>query len=119
MGCLPYLEVLLNVRVCHAPHYMQTQGSNLFLLFGFNLDNQPGRSKWSYQKLTATEIAKIHAKTQNLMTEKDGWNAIFCENHDALRSILRFADDSDKWRDYAAKMLCTKHTMLGGTECIY
>ena len=98
---------------------MQGSLDMIFLFEIFNLDNQPGRSKWSYQELTAAEIARIHARTQNLMTEKDGWNAIFCENHDALRSILRFADDSDKWRDYAAKMLCTKHTTLGGTECIY
>jgi oligo-1,6-glucosidase len=98
---------------------MQGSLNMIFLFEILNVDNQPGRSKWSYQEWTAAEMARIHARTQKLMTEKDGWNAIFCENHDAPRSISRFADDSDEWRDYAAKMLCTKHTTLGGTEYIY
>jgi oligo-1,6-glucosidase len=35
------------------------------------------------------------------------------------RSISRFADDSDEWRGYAAKMICTKHNTLGGTQYLY
>lgn len=97
------------------------QGSlNMIFLFELlNLDNQPGHSKWSYQEWSASDMARIHERTQLLMIEKDGWNAIFCENHDSPRSISRFADDSDEWRETAAKMLCTKHTTLGGTEYIY
>lgn len=97
------------------------QGSlNMIFLFELlNVDNQPGRSKWSYQEWTASDMARIHEHTQRLMIAKDGWNAIFCENHDSPRAISRFADDSDEWRVYAAKMLCTKHTTLGGTEYIY
>ncbi|KAF9695423.1 hypothetical protein EKO04_006695 [Ascochyta lentis] len=97
------------------------QGSlNMIFLFELlNVDNQPGGSKWSYQEWTASDMARIHQHTQRLMIEKDGWNAIFCENHDSPRAISRFADDSDEWREYAAKMLCTKHTTLGGTEYIY
>ncbi|KAA8626987.1 alpha-glucosidase [Pyrenophora tritici-repentis] len=97
------------------------QGSlNMLFLFKIlNVDNQPGRSKWSYQEWDATDMARIHERTQRLMIERDGWNAIFCENHDTPRSVSRFADDSEEWRDYAAKMICTKHTTLGGTEYIY
>ncbi|KAH6641956.1 alpha-glucosidase [Boeremia exigua] len=97
------------------------QGSlNMIFLFELlNLDNQPGHSKWSYQEWSASDMARIHERTQLLMIEKDGWNAIFCENHDSPRSISRFADDSDEWREKAAKMICTKHTTLGGTEYIY
>ncbi|CAE6996707.1 hypothetical protein P3342_000429 [Pyrenophora teres f. teres] len=102
-------------------HTVGIQGSlNMLFLFKLlNMDNQPGRSKWSYQEWDATDIARIHERTQRLMIDRDGWNAIFCENHDTPRSVSRFADDSEEWRDYAAKMLCTKHTTLGGTEYIY
>ncbi|RMZ73606.1 alpha-glucosidase maltase [Pyrenophora seminiperda CCB06] len=97
------------------------QGSlNMLFLFKLlNIDNQPGRSKWSYQEWDATDMARIHERTQQLMIDRDGWNAVFCENHDTPRAISRFADDSEQWREYAAKMLCTKHTTLGGTEYIY
>ncbi|KAL6705042.1 hypothetical protein ACN47E_007301 [Coniothyrium glycines] len=97
------------------------QGSlNMLFLFEIlNVDNQPGRSKWSYQEWDATDMIRIHEKTQRLMIDKDVWNAIFCENHDSPRALSRFGDDSDEWREYAAKMLATKHCTLGGTEYIY
>ncbi|KAI1355130.1 alpha-glucosidase [Xylaria sp. FL0043] len=85
------------------------QGSlNMIFLFEIlNVDNQPGRPEW------------IHERTQQLMIERDGWNAILCENHDMPRSISRFADESDEWREYAEKMICTKHNTLGGTQYLY
>lgn len=97
------------------------QGSlNMLFLFKLlNVDNQPGRSKWSYSEWDATDMARIHERTQRLMIDRDGWNAIFSENHDTPRSVSRFADDSEMWREFAAKMLATKHTTLGGTEYIY
>ncbi|KAI4746916.1 alpha-glucosidase [Aureobasidium sp. EXF-12298] len=97
------------------------QGSlNMVFLFKIlNMDNSPGQSKWSYQEWDATDMKRIHDQTQRLMIERGGWNAIFTENHDGPRSISRFADDSDQWRDFAAKMLCTKSITLGGTEYIY
>ncbi|KAH7303880.1 alpha-glucosidase [Stachybotrys elegans] len=91
----------------------------VFLFQLLNVDNQPGRTKWSYSEWDATDMKRIHERTQRLMIDRDGWNAIFCENHDSPRSLTRFGDDSDEWRDYAAKMLCTKHCTLGGTSYIY
>ncbi|KAH7025656.1 alpha-glucosidase [Microdochium trichocladiopsis] len=91
----------------------------IFLFEILNMDNQPGRSKWSYQEWDATDMARIHARIQRLMIEKDGWNAIFCENHDSPRALSRFGDDSAEWREYAAKMICAKSIALGGTEYIY
>jgi oligo-1,6-glucosidase len=97
------------------------QGSlNMIFLFELlNLDNEPGCSKWSYHEWDATDMRRIHARTQRLLVEEDCWNAIFCENHDSPRSLSRFADDSDEWREYAAKMLCIKHNTLGGTGYLY
>ncbi|EUC50733.1 glycoside hydrolase family 13 protein [Bipolaris oryzae ATCC 44560] len=91
----------------------------IFLFELLNVDNAPGESKWSFREWDATDMKRIHEHIQRLMIERDGWNSIFCENHDTPRSLSRFADDSDEWREYAAKMLCTKHTTLGGTEYIY
>ncbi|USP82240.1 alpha-glucosidase [Curvularia clavata] len=91
----------------------------IFLFELLNIDNEPGQSKWSFKEWDATDMKRIHGQTQRLMIERNGWNSIFCENHDSPRSLSRFADDSDESREYAAKMLCTKHTTLGGTEYIY
>ncbi|KAH7093472.1 glycoside hydrolase superfamily [Paraphoma chrysanthemicola] len=114
-------EFLHEMRAVLDEYDTITVGSlNMIFLFEIlNVDNEPGRSKWSYHEWDATDMKRIHERTQQLMIERDGWNAIFCENHDTPRSVSRFADDSDEWRKYAAKMLCTKHTTLGGTEYIY
>ncbi|KAI0163953.1 alpha-glucosidase [Xylariaceae sp. FL1272] len=98
---------------------MQGALNMVFLFKLLCLDNEPGQSKWSYHEWDATEMKRIHERTQRLMIDRNGWNAIFTENHDSPRSISRFADDSDEWRHYAAKMLCTKSCTLGGTVYIY
>ncbi|KAH0028490.1 alpha-glucosidase, partial [Aureobasidium melanogenum] len=98
---------------------MQGSLNMVFLFKILNMDNEPGQSKWSYHEWDATDMKRIHDQTQRLMIDRGGWNAIFTENHDGPRSISRFADDSDQWREYAAKMLCTKSITLGGTEYIY
>jgi oligo-1,6-glucosidase len=116
VGEMPYVndedEIIRTVGI---------QGSlNMIFLFELlNVDNEPGQSKWSYHEWDATDMKRIHERTQRLMIDRKGWNAIFCENHDTPRGLSRFADDSDEWREYAAKMLATKHTTLGGTEYIY
>ena len=53
------------------------------------------------------------------MIKKDGWNSIFCENHDNPRAVTRFMDDGDEYREPGAKLLCIKHMTLGGTIHIY
>lgn len=98
---------------------MQGALNMVFLFKLLNMDNEPGFSKWSYHEWDATDMKRIHERTQRLMIDRDGWNAIFAENHDCPRSISRFADDSDEWRSFSAKMLCTKAITLGGTEYIY
>ncbi|KAK7951410.1 glycoside hydrolase family 13 protein [Apiospora aurea] len=98
---------------------MQGPLDMVFLFQLLNVDNEPGQSKWSYHEWDATDMKRIHERTQRLMIDRQGWNAIFTENHDAPRSISRFADDSDEWRARSATMLCTKAISLGGTEYIY
>lgn len=98
---------------------LQGQLNMIFLFELLNVDNEPGHSKWSYRNWDATDMKRIHEHTQRMMIDRDGWNAIFCENHDSPRALSRFGDDSDEWREYAAKMLCIKHTTLGGTVYIY
>lgn len=53
------------------------------------------------------------------MIERDGWNTVFIENHDNPRSISRYADDSDQYRDKSAKLLSLMQTTLSGTLFVY
>jgi alpha-glucosidase len=50
--------------------------------------------------------------------EKDGWNALFLENHDQPRSVSTWGDDSVYWRE-SAKALATMYFLMQGTPFIY
>lgn len=65
------------------------------------------------------ELKDIVNKWQTYMQERDGWNALFLENHDQPRSISRFASDKPEFRVYTAKMLATFYALQRGTVYLY
>jgi oligo-1,6-glucosidase len=72
----------------------------LNMIFSFDLvdiDNVPGDFKYT----------------------RDGWNSLFVENHDQPRSVSRYTDDSDSFREYGAKLLAMMQTTLAGTLYVY
>lgn len=66
-----------------------------------------------------TRMKSIVTKYQRAMIERDGWNSVFIENHDNPRSVSRFTDDSDKYRDKGPKLLALMQTTLSGTLFVY
>lgn len=68
---------------------------------------------------TVKQMKGIISRWQNVMIEKDGWNSVFIENHDNPRSISRYADDSDEYRETSARLLALMQTTLGGTLFVY
>ena len=64
-------------------------------------------------------MKSIISKYQRGMIERDGWNAVFIENHDNPRSVSRFGNDSDQYWDKSAKLLALMQTTLSGTLFIY
>lgn len=53
------------------------------------------------------------------MYDRNGWNAIICENHDQPRSVSRYTDDSDQYRFIGFKLMCLLLTTLAGTLYVY
>jgi oligo-1,6-glucosidase len=53
------------------------------------------------------------------MKQYDGWNAVFLECHDQARSVTRYTDDSDEFRERGAKLLALMQTTMGGTIFVY
>jgi oligo-1,6-glucosidase len=67
----------------------------------------------------AKDLRNIISRWQRIMYDRDGWNAIFCENHDQPRSVSRYTDDSDQYRVYGSKLMSLLLTTLAGTVYIY
>jgi glycosidase len=117
VGEMPFVvdedEILRIVNLKHG---------TLNMIFVFDLlamDTSPGLWKWTIQPWDARDIKRIHNRLQKVMYERDGWNSVFCENHDQPRSVSRYTDDSDDWRVYGAKLLAMKQVTLGGTLYIH
>lgn len=93
---------------------------NMIFIFDIvDIDNQPDSPRFTYRKWTAKDLASITTKWQQVMIKHDGWNSIFCENHDNPRSVSRYTDDSDKHRFYGARLLSLMQTTLSGTLFLY
>ena len=93
---------------------------NMIFIFDIiDIDAVPGQGPKTLQPWDATDLKNIIARWQKLMFDRDGWNAIFCENHDTPRSLTRYCDDSDEFRERGAKLLCTMLTTLGGTLYVF
>ena len=104
---------------------IKTVGSNsgeLNMIFIFDIvciDDIPGQVRMTLQPWGVNDIRGPVDKWQRAMLDHDGWNSVFCENHDSPRSVSRYTDDSDKYRDKGAKLLALMQTTLNGTLFVY
>lgn len=106
-------EVLRTVR---------SKNGELNMIFIFdvvNIDNKPGQGRMNLREWSVKDIAGPTSKWQRAMIEHDGWNSVFIENHDNPRSVSRYCDDSDAYREYGAKLLALMQTTLSGTLFVY
>jgi len=98
------------------------EAGELNMIFIFELvdiDNKPGGFRLTLHPFDATDIKRCITRYQRLMIDRDGWNSLFCENHDNPRSVSRYCDDSDQYRELGAKLLCLMQTTLSGTLYVY
>ena len=99
----------------------QSEGElNMIFIFDVvDLDNVPGQGRLALSEWGVRDFVKPIEKWQTLMIEREGWNTVFIENHDNPRSVSRFCDDTDEWRDKGAKLLALMQTTLSGTIFVY
>lgn len=100
---------------------VKAEEGSLNMIFTFDLmslDEVPGESKFSHKPWDVRDLAQIISKMRRVITER-GWKSLYVENHDQPRSVSRFCDDSDEYRDMGAKLLCIMQTTLTGTLYVY
>jgi oligo-1,6-glucosidase len=90
----------------------------IFTFEMIGLDIVPEKGRFSNKPWCVKDLRDIIAKSCRIVT-KDGWNTLFCENHDQPRSVTRFCDDSDEHRVTGTKLLSIMQTSLPGTLYLY
>ena len=101
---------------------VRSQNGELNMIFIFDIvdiDNAPGQARMTFREWTIKDLASPISKWQRAMIERDGWNSVFIENHDNPRSVSRYCDDGDTYREYGAKLLALMQTTLSGTLFVY
>jgi len=86
------------------------------MIFDFNWDNMQDEKDKSSEPAVERWKAKIF--NSQLFTSKNGWSAIFLENHDQSRCINRFLESKDQ-NVFSASALATMYFFLCGTPFIY
>ena len=93
---------------------------NMIFIFDIvDIDNALGLGRMTWRDWTARDISQIITKWQKAMIEHDGWNSVFVENHDNPRSVSRYCDDSDAYREHGAKLLALMQITQNGTLFVY
>ena len=91
----------------------------IFIFDVVDIDDVRGQARMSLREWSVRDLARPISKWQRAMIENDGWNSVFIENHDNPRSVSRYCDDSDTYREYGAKLLALMQTTLSGTLFVY
>ena len=109
------------VTLEEAKKYARSDEKELNMVFQFehmDVDSDEKAGKWTTRKMDLRNLKKILTRWQKGLQDI-AWNSLYWENHDQPRSVSRFGNDSDEYREISAKMLATCIHMIQGTTYVY
>lgn len=109
------------VTLEEAKKYARSDEKELNMVFQFehmDVDSDEKAGKWATRKMDLRNLKKILTRWQKGLQDI-AWNSLYWENHDQPRSVSRFGNDSDEYREISAKMLATCIHMMQGTPYVY
>lgn len=109
------------VTLEEAKKYARSDEKELNMVFQFehmDVDGDEKAGKWTTRKMDLRNLKKILTRWQKGLQDI-AWNSLYWENHDQPRSVSRFGNDSDEYREISAKMLATCIHMMQGTPYVY
>ena len=109
------------VTLEEAKKYARSDEKELNMVFQFehmDVDSDEKAGKWTTRKMDLRNLKKILTRWQKGLQDI-AWNSLYWENHYQPRSVSRFGNDSDEYREISAKMLATCIHMMQGTPYVY
>ena len=108
------------VTVEEAVKYAADDESELNMVFQFEQSDLDGGEygKWNLNKIYLPDLKAVLNRWQTYLEGK-AWNSLYWSNHDQPRSVSRYGNDSEVYRELSAKMLGTCLHMMKGTPYIY
>ena len=109
------------VTLEEAKKYARSDEKELNMVFQFehmDVDGDEKAGKWTTRKMDLRDMKEILTRWQKGLQDV-AWNSLYWENHDQPRSVSRFGNDIDEYREISAKMLATCLHMMQGTPYVY
>lgn len=108
------------VTVEEAVKYAADDESELNMVFQFEQNDLDGgeHGKWNLNKIYLPDLKAVLNRWQTYLEGK-AWNSLYWSNHDQPRSVSRYGNDKEPYRELSAKMLGTCLHMMKGTPYIY
>ena len=108
------------VTVEEAVKYAADDESELNMVFQFEQNDLDGGEygKWNLNKIYLPDLKAVLNRWQTSLEGK-AWNSLYWSNHDQPRSVSRYGNDKEEYRELSAKMLGTCLHMMKGTPYIY
>ena len=100
--------------------YSSPDRQELSMTFNFHhlkVDYKDGQ-KWTLAPFDFEELKSLYHSWEKEMSDKDGWSALFWNNHDQPRALNRFVDIQN-FRKEGATMLAASIHLSRGTPYIY
>ncbi|WP_247952284.1 alpha,alpha-phosphotrehalase [Streptococcus oralis] len=100
--------------------YSSPDRQELSMTFNFHhlkVDYKDGQ-KWTLAPFDFEELKKLYHSWGKEMSDKNGWSALFWNNHDQPRALNRFVD-IENFRNEGATMLAASIHLSRGTPYIY
>lgn len=98
-----------------ADEWVAEDGGNFNMIFQF--EHMGLWDKGEEKPLDLIELKTILTNWQNGLEKINGWNALYLENHDQIRSVNKFG--SVAYRVESAKCLAALYFLMKGTPFIY
>lgn len=109
------------VTLEEAKKYARSDEKELNMVFQFEhmgVDDDQTFGKWTTKKMDLRDMKEVLTRWQKGLQDV-AWNSLYWENHDQPRSVSRFGNDSNTYREISAKMLATCLHMMQGTPYVY
>ncbi|CAM4315125.1 alpha,alpha-phosphotrehalase [Erysipelothrix inopinata] len=111
---------LSSTNIENGVRYADPKNQELSTIFNFHhlkVDYKNG-DKWALKPFDFIELKQILSSWQYAMQENDALMALFLNNHDQPRSISRFGNDTQYWKQ-SGKMLAIAMQLMRGMPYIY
>lgn len=111
---------LSSTNIENGVRYAEPKNQELSTIFNFHhlkVDYKNG-DKWALKPFDFIELKQILSSWQYAMQEHDALMALFLNNHDQPRSISRFGNDTQYWKQ-SGKMLAIAMQLMRGMPYIY